>query len=124
MNDLKYAILINKSQKQFTDRGFECILAVVLTLTTLWLLMFFPILGIALSLFASCFLCVGTKKYLLCVSRDKFMPILFIQWPRGEASILMTSLTSSRPLCKFAATCQRYGGTKRLRRERIFMIDS
>jgi hypothetical protein len=25
---------------------------------------------------------------------------------------------------KFAATCQRYGGTKRLRRERIFMIDS
>ena len=75
MNDLKYGILINKAQSQFSERGFECILAVVLTLGSLALLMFFPIMGVALSIFTSCFLCVGVKKFLLAIARDQFMPI-------------------------------------------------
>lgn len=75
MNDLKYGILINNAQKQFSERGFECMLAIVLVLGSLALLMFFPIMGVALSIFASCFLCVGTKKYLLSIARDQFLPV-------------------------------------------------
>lgn len=75
MNDLKYGILINNAQKQFSDRGFECILAVILTIGSLFLMLFFPVVGIAISVFASGFLCVGTKKYLLSIANDKIIPI-------------------------------------------------
>ena len=64
MNDLRYNILIGKTQKQFGERGFECILGVVLVLGTLALSMFFPIMGVAIAFFVAPFLCVGIKKYL------------------------------------------------------------
>lgn len=75
MNDLKYGILINNAQKQFGERGFECILAIILALGSLALLLFFPIMGIALAFFSYGFLCVGTKKYLISIASDKLLPI-------------------------------------------------
>lgn len=75
MKDLKYSILINKATNQFAERGFECILAVVLGLGTLTLCMLFPVMGIAIGLVVASFLCIGIKKYLLAVAQDKFIPV-------------------------------------------------
>lgn len=75
MKEVKYNILINKSTKQFSSRGFECILAVAIVIGVLGLLMFVPIAGIALSIFTSCFLCIGVKKYLLTIATNNYMPV-------------------------------------------------
>lgn len=82
MKDFKYSILINKTSKQFDERGFECMLAIFLGMMTLFLLFLFPIAGIALGAIASCFLCVGIKSYLISVCEDKFIPIesIFSSW--------------------------------------------
>lgn len=75
MKDIKYSLLLNKASSQFGERGFECILSVVLVLGTLTLLMFFPIAGIALFFASAPFLCVGFKKYLITIVKDSYMPI-------------------------------------------------
>jgi len=75
MNDLRYNLLIGKTQKQFADRGFECILGVVLVLGTLALLMFFPIMGIALAFVVAPFLCVGIKKYLISIAKNEVVAV-------------------------------------------------
>jgi len=68
-------IFINKTSKVFFERGFEAILAIVLGIASLGLLLLFPIMGIALAVFASCFLCVGIKRYLIGISQNEFLPI-------------------------------------------------
>ena len=75
MKDLKYSILINKSADQFAERGFECILAVVLVLGTIGVSMFVPVAGIAIAFIIAPFLCVGIKKYLLFIARGEYLPI-------------------------------------------------
>lgn len=75
MKDLKYSILINKASKQFGERGFECMLAVVLVLGALALVMFVPVAGVALAFLVAPFLCVGLKKYLISISKDEIIPI-------------------------------------------------
>ena len=75
MKDIKYSILLNKASGQFGERGFECILGVVICLGVLALLMFFPIIGIALAFFVAPFLCIGLKKYLLSLVKDEYMPV-------------------------------------------------
>lgn len=75
MSELRYNIFLNKTSKKFSDRGFEAILAITLGLASLGLLLLFPIAGIALATFASCFLCVGIKSYLLSISKEEFLPI-------------------------------------------------
>ncbi len=82
MQKLDYNIYINNTSKQFCERGFECILAVALGVGTLFLLFLFPVMGIALSIFASCFLCLGIKKYLIAVACDEYAKIedIFSKW--------------------------------------------
>lgn len=75
MKDLKYSVLINKSSEQFAERGFECILSVILVLGSIFLLLLVPVAGVALSVIASSFLCVGIKKYLISVGNNKVIPI-------------------------------------------------
>lgn len=75
MSKLKYSIYLNKSSKTFGERGFEAILAIILTLGSLALLFFFPVAGFALMAFAYGFLCIGTKSTLLSIARGEFLPI-------------------------------------------------
>lgn len=75
MKELKYSVLMNKSSNQFSERGFECILAVVLVLGTIGLSVFIPVAGIAVAFIIAPFLCVGIKKYLLSIARGEFLPI-------------------------------------------------
>ena len=75
MSRLKYNIYLNDASKTFSDRGFEVILAIVLTLGSLALMFFFPIAGIALMIFSYGFLCIGTKTVLLGIVRGEFLPI-------------------------------------------------
>lgn len=71
MNNVKYDILINNTSKTFSERGFDCILPVILFISVMVLLLLFPIAGIALAIFAYGFLCVGSKQYLLKVASGK-----------------------------------------------------
>lgn len=71
----KYSIYLNKSSKSFSDRGFEAILAIMLSAGSLLLLMFFPVAGFALMAFAYGFLCVGTKRFLLGIANNETLPI-------------------------------------------------
>ena len=75
MKEVRYNILINKTSSQFSERGFECILAIILAIGVLTLLMFVPIAGIAIGIFAACFLCIGIKKYLISIVRNNFTPV-------------------------------------------------
>ena len=75
MKEIKYDILINKTSSQFGERGFECILAVVLVLGTIFLSMFIPVAGIAVAFIVTPFLCVGVKKYLISIANNKILPI-------------------------------------------------
>ncbi len=94
MSNLKYDIYFDYTSKRFLDRGFEAILAVHLTLAIVFLLQLFPIMGIALGLFAYCFLCIGTKRYLISIAREEFLPI---------ESIFSTFKISIKAFClKFA----------------------
>ena len=81
-NGLDYDIYMNNTSKQFSERGFECILAVTLVMVVLTLLLLFPVMGISLAVFASCFLCLGLKKFLLSVARDEYAKIedIFSKW--------------------------------------------
>ena len=101
MKGLNYDIYINNTSRQFDDRGFECILAVILVVGCLTLLMFFPIMGIALSVFAYGFLCLGAKHYLIGIATNNILPIesVFSKWKRAIpafclkfATLLITSL--------------------------------
>lgn len=82
MKNIGYGLYINNTSKQFDERGFECMLAVVLVLFTLFLLFLFPVMGVALSIFASCFLCVGFKYYLLGIAKDQAVMIesIYAKW--------------------------------------------
>lgn len=82
MKGLDYDIYINNTSKQFDERGFECILAVILVLGSLFLLMLFPIMGFALSAFAYGFLCLGAKSYFIGIATNKYLPIesIFSKW--------------------------------------------
>ena len=82
MKGLNYDIYFNNTSKQFDDRGFECILAVFLVLGSLTLLMFFPIMGIALSTFSYGFLCLGAKQYFISIATNNYLPIesVFSKW--------------------------------------------
>ncbi len=71
----KYSIYLNNSSKSFSDRGFEAILAILLSAGALMLLLFFPVAGFALMAFAYGFLCIGTKKFLLGIANNEFLPI-------------------------------------------------
>jgi len=75
MSELKYSIFLNKTSKDFSNRGFEAILAIVLALGFLLLLLLFPVAGIALMFFAYGFICVGTKSYLLGIARGELLPV-------------------------------------------------
>lgn len=75
MSKLKYSMYLNNASKTFGERGFETILAIVLSLGSLALLFLFPVAGIALMAFSYGFLCVGTKSFLLGVARGEFLPI-------------------------------------------------
>ena len=75
MSKLKYNIYLHGATKTFGDRGFEVMLAVVLSMGSLFLLMFFPVAGFALMAFSYGFLCVGTKSFLLGVAKGEFLPI-------------------------------------------------
>ena len=75
MKEIKYGILINKATTQFSERGFECILAVVLVLGTIGLSMFIPVAGIAIAFLIAPFLCVGIKKYLIGIAKNQVLPI-------------------------------------------------
>ena len=82
MKGLNYDIYINKTSKQFDERGFECILAIALAVATLVLLLFFPIMGLSLCTFAYGFLCLGVKQYLIGIASNKIQPIesVFSKW--------------------------------------------
>lgn len=82
MKRLNYDIYFNSTTKQFGERGFECMLAVVLGIGTLFLLFLFPVMGIALGIFASCFLCIGIKKYLINIAQGKYAQIesIYSKW--------------------------------------------
>ena len=75
MDNLKYNIYIGKTSKNFSERGFEAILTIVLALGSLFLLFLFPVAGIALMFFAYGFICVGSKTYLLSIAKEQFLPI-------------------------------------------------
>ena len=75
MKKMKYEILINKTSEQFSDRGFECMLAVVLALGSIFLLMFFPVIGFALVAFLTPFFFFVVKRYLLSITTNSFLPI-------------------------------------------------
>lgn len=99
MNDLRYNILIGKTQKQFADRGFECILGVVLVLGTIALLMFFLNIGIALAFVVTPFLCVGIKKYLVTIAKGDLVAVENIYnsykiWLKAFCLKVATSLIS------------------------------
>jgi len=71
MSKLKYNIYLNNTSKTFGARGFETILALILSLGSLVLLFLFPVAGIALMIFAYGFLCVGTKSFLISVAKGE-----------------------------------------------------
>ena len=75
MSKLKYNIYLNNTSKTFGARGYEAILAIILSLGSLILLFFFPVAGIALMVFSYGFLCVGTKNYLLSIAKGEIVPI-------------------------------------------------
>ncbi len=75
MKNLNYGNFIKSSGQCFAERGFEAVLAVNLVGLVLFLLQFFPIVGVTLAIFAFGFLCVGVKKYLIAVSKNKYVPI-------------------------------------------------
>lgn len=75
MSKLKYSLYLNKTSKDFSERGFETILALFLSTGSLFLLFLFPVAGIALMVFAYGFLCVGTKRYLIGIVRDETLAI-------------------------------------------------
>ncbi|MBQ7885042.1 MAG: hypothetical protein IJ318_02995 [Clostridia bacterium] len=75
MSKLKYNLYLNNASKTFSERGFEAILALVLSAGTLALLFLFPVAGLALMAFAYGFLCVGTKSYLLSIAQKQFLPV-------------------------------------------------
>lgn len=75
MKKYNYNIFLNNSSKQFSERGFECILAITLSTVVLTLLMFFPIAGFALAIYAGCFLCVGVKGFLLKIAKNEVAQI-------------------------------------------------
>ena len=75
MKKINYNLFFNNTSKQFSERGFECILAIALSTAILTMLLFFPIAGIALAIFAGGFLCVGVKGYLLNIAKNEVAQI-------------------------------------------------